>query len=81
MSRPPELFAAEWSALDKIAVVNYLQEHHAAGEIVTGLLCAQSDARDMHDAQETVDAPLNALGDADLVRGGAAPAALNASLR
>ena len=35
----------------------------------------------MHDALETIDAPLNALGDAELVPGSAALAALNASLR
>jgi 2-oxoglutarate ferredoxin oxidoreductase subunit beta len=61
--------------------MNYLQERHAAGEIVTGLLYAQADARDLHDAQETVEAPLNALGDADLVPGASALAALNAGLR
>ena len=35
----------------------------------------------MHDAQKTVDAPLNALADADLVPGAKALDAVNASLR
>ena len=48
---------------------------------MTGLLYAHPDSRDLHDAQETVAAPLNALGDADLVPGGAALAAFNQSLR
>jgi 2-oxoglutarate ferredoxin oxidoreductase subunit beta len=61
--------------------MNYLQERRAAGEIVTGLLYAEPDARDLHDAQETVDAPLNSLGGADLVPGSAALAAINAGLR
>ena len=69
----------EFDPANKIAAMNYLQERHAAGEIVTGLLYAEPDARDMHDAQETVEAPLNALADADLVPGGAALAAFNAT--
>jgi 2-oxoglutarate ferredoxin oxidoreductase subunit beta len=66
---------------NRIAAMNYLQERHAAGEIVTGLLYAHANASDLHDAQETVDRPLNALGDTDLVPGSAALAAFNASLR
>jgi 2-oxoglutarate ferredoxin oxidoreductase subunit beta len=71
----------EFDPSNKIAAMNYLQERHAVGEIVTGLLYAHPDARDLHDAQETVDVPLNALADADLVPGSAALAAFNASLR
>jgi 2-oxoglutarate ferredoxin oxidoreductase subunit beta len=71
----------EFDPTDKIAAMNYLQERHAVGEVVTGLLYAQSDSRDLHDAQETVDAPLNTLHDADLIPGGAALAAFNESLR
>jgi 2-oxoglutarate ferredoxin oxidoreductase subunit beta len=72
---------AEYDPTNKIAAMNYLQERHAVGEIVTGLLFTQPDAHDLHDAQETVDVPLNALGDAELVPGSAALAAFNASLR
>jgi 2-oxoglutarate/2-oxoacid ferredoxin oxidoreductase subunit beta len=71
----------DYDPLNKIVAMNYLQERRAAGEIVTGLLYAQPDARDLHDAQETVDAPLNSLGAADLVPGAAALAAINAGLR
>ena len=35
----------------------------------------------MHASLETVDTPLNALGDAELVPGNAALAAVNSSLR
>ena len=51
------------------------------GEVVTGLLYVDADSADLHDAQNTVDAPLNALADAELVPGSAALAAFNASLR
>jgi 2-oxoglutarate ferredoxin oxidoreductase subunit beta len=66
---------------DKIGAMNYLQERGAAGEIVTGLLYAHPDSSDLHDAQQTVQAPLNALADPDLVPGAATLAAFNASLR
>jgi 2-oxoglutarate ferredoxin oxidoreductase subunit beta len=66
---------------NKIAAMNYLQERHAVGEIVTGLLYAHPDARDLHDAQETVAVPLNSLRDADLVPDRAALSAFNDSLR
>jgi 2-oxoglutarate/2-oxoacid ferredoxin oxidoreductase subunit beta len=71
----------EFDPTDKIAAMNYLQERHAVGEVVTGLLYAHPDSRDLHDAQETVDAPLNTLRDADLIPGAAALAAFNDSLR
>jgi 2-oxoglutarate ferredoxin oxidoreductase subunit beta len=72
---------AQYDPTNKIAAMNYLQERHSVGEIVTGLLYSQPDALDLHDAQETVDSPLNALGDAELIPGSAALAAFNASLR
>ena len=52
-----------------------------AGEIVTGLLYVDPQAEDLHDALDTVDAPLNALGEAELCPGSAALAKVNASLR
>jgi 2-oxoglutarate ferredoxin oxidoreductase subunit beta len=58
-----------------------MQERHAAGEIVTGLLYVDPDPRDMHAHLKTVDTPLNALSDADLVPGAKALEAINASLR
>jgi 2-oxoglutarate ferredoxin oxidoreductase subunit beta len=72
---------ADYDPTNKIAAMNYLQERAAAGEIVTGLLYAHPDSQDLHDAQETVATPLDALGDADLVPGSATLAAINASLR
>jgi len=48
---------------------------------VTGLLYVAGDAADLHDAQQTVDTPLNRLPDAELVPGSAALEGVNASLR
>jgi 2-oxoglutarate ferredoxin oxidoreductase subunit beta len=49
--------------------------------VVTGLLYLDESERDLHDAQNTVAAPLNTLGDAELVPGSAALAKVNAALR
>jgi 2-oxoglutarate/2-oxoacid ferredoxin oxidoreductase subunit beta len=72
---------AEYHLHDRVAALTYMQERHAAGEIVTGLLYVDENPRDMHAALRTVDTPLNALDDAALVPGAAALERLNASLR
>ena len=66
---------------NKVAAMAFLESRREAGEVATGLLYLHADAADMHDALDTIDAPLNALSDADLVPGDAALADLNASLR
>ncbi len=58
-----------------------LQQRQAAGEIVTGLLYVDPEPEDLHDHLNTVDTPLNALAEAELIPGSAALEKLNASLR
>jgi 2-oxoglutarate ferredoxin oxidoreductase subunit beta len=70
-----------YDASDKVAVMSYLEARRAAGEVVTGLLYHDPVDAELHDAQNTVPLPLNALADADLVPGSAALAKVNASLR
>jgi len=71
----------DYDPSDKVSAMAYLESHRARGEVVTGLLYVDPDSRDMHAALSTVDKPLNALGDADLVPGSAALAAVNAAFR
>jgi 2-oxoglutarate ferredoxin oxidoreductase subunit beta len=71
----------DYDVHDRVAALTYMQERHAAGEIVTGLLYVDPNPRDLHAHLKTVDTPLNALDDAALVPGAKALAALNASLR
>ena len=71
----------DYNARDKAGAMAYLALRQAAGEVVTGLLYVHPDDGDLHDALDTVDAPLNSLTDADLVPGVAALAAVNQSLR
>jgi 2-oxoglutarate ferredoxin oxidoreductase subunit beta len=71
----------EYNANDRASAMNYLQHHHARGEIVTGLLYVDPEADDMHGYLDTVATPFNALADSELVPGSAALDKLNASLR
>jgi 2-oxoglutarate ferredoxin oxidoreductase subunit beta len=73
--------APDYDPTDRISANSHLQMHHARGEVVTGLLFVDPDAPDLHDHLHTVAKPLNQLGDAELVPGSAALAAINDSLR
>jgi 2-oxoglutarate ferredoxin oxidoreductase subunit beta len=73
--------AAHYDPSDRIHALTYLQERHAAGEVVTGLLFVDPEARDLHDYLNTVDKPFNQFDDDELVPGAAALEKLNASLR
>jgi 2-oxoglutarate ferredoxin oxidoreductase subunit beta len=66
---------------NRAQALGYLQARQARGQVVTGLLYIDPKAGDLHDSLETVDTPLNQLGEAELVPGAAALEKLNASLR
>jgi 2-oxoglutarate/2-oxoacid ferredoxin oxidoreductase subunit beta len=66
---------------DKAKAMAYLQERHAKGEVVTGLLYIEDDAEDIHRHLNTVDAPLNRLSEKELCPGSAKLAAFNDEYR
>ncbi|HEX7768897.1 MAG TPA: 2-oxoacid:ferredoxin oxidoreductase subunit beta [Dokdonella sp.] len=66
---------------DRVAAMNYVHAHHASGEVVTGLLYVDADARDLHAHLGTVDTPLNRLSEKELSPGAAVLEKINASLR
>ena len=66
---------------DRISAMTYMQQRHAEGEIVTGLLYVDPNPRDLHGHLKTSDTPLNALQEDSLVPGSAALAKINAALR
>ena len=72
---------AEYDVHDRLAAMNFIAHHAALGQIVTGLLYVEEDASDLHGHLNTVEAPLNALGEKELCPGSAALAKINASLR
>jgi 2-oxoglutarate/2-oxoacid ferredoxin oxidoreductase subunit beta len=72
---------ADYDSTDRVKAMNYIQTHQARGEVVTGLLYLKPDAEDLHQHLNTVDAPLNKLGERELCPGNSALAKVNASLR
>jgi 2-oxoglutarate ferredoxin oxidoreductase subunit beta len=72
---------ADYDASDKLVAIDFLLRSRAAGEIVTGLLYLRPDADDLHRALNTVEVPLNQLGEKELVPGAAALERFNATLR
>src|SRR4029077_16848335 len=61
--------AADYDPPDRISALTYLQQRHAAGEVVTGLLFVEPDHGDLHHFLDTADTPLNELDEAALCPG------------
>src|SRR5476649_2913914 len=72
---------AEYDVHDRLAAMAFIQHHAAKGQIVTGLLYVAPEFEDLHGHLNTVDAPLNTLGEKDLCPGSAALDKINAGLR
>ncbi|MBL8342526.1 MAG: 2-oxoacid:ferredoxin oxidoreductase subunit beta [Rubrivivax sp.] len=72
---------AEHDPTDRVAALTHVQALQAKGEVPTGLLFVDPDARDLHAALNTVPRALNALDEAALCPGGAALAKINSGLR
>ena len=71
----------EYDPHNRAGALAYLQERETAGEVVTGLLYVDPQAEDLHANLNTVDTPLNRLGEKELCPGSAKLAAINASYR
>jgi 2-oxoglutarate ferredoxin oxidoreductase subunit beta len=73
--------APDYDPHDRISAMTFLNQRHAVGEVVTGLLYVEQDHGDLHQFLDTVDAPLNALGEAELCPGQDILAKYNAAHR
>lgn len=73
--------SADYDASDRVKVMNYLQQHAAAGEVVTGLLYVDPKSADLHEHIQTIETPLNQLTERELCPGAVALEKINASLR
>jgi len=73
--------ALDYDPHDRISAMTYLQQRHAQGEIVTGLLYVDPEPDDLHDYMNTVERPLNELGEQELCPGSKLLDKLNAALR
>jgi len=72
---------AEYDVHDRLAAMTFIQHHATQGQIVTGLLYVEDDAEDLHGHLNTIEAPLNTLGEKELCPGSATLDKINASLR
>jgi len=73
--------ADDYDVHDRLAAMSFLQHHAAKGQIVTGLLYVAAEGEDLHGHLNTVEAPLNGLGEKELCPGSAALEKINAALR
>lgn len=72
---------ADYDPTDRYAAMSYMNAHQARGEVVTGLLYLDPLATDLHVSLNTVDTPLNILGNEQLCPGSQALEKINAALR
>ena len=72
---------ADHDPTDRYAAMNYMHQHAAHGEVVTGLLYLDPLATDLHTSLNTCAVPLASLGPDALCPGAAALAKINAALR
>jgi 2-oxoglutarate ferredoxin oxidoreductase subunit beta len=72
---------ADYEVHDRAAALGFLQHHAAKGQIVTGLLFVEKEAQDLHAHLDTVEEPLNKLGEKELCPGSAVLGQINACLR
>src|SRR5437899_4009719 len=72
---------ADYDVHDRLAAMNFLQQHAAKGQVVTGVLYLDREAEDLHKHLNTTDAPLNALSERELCPGAAVLDKINAGLR
>ena len=71
----------EYDPTDRLKAMDYIQQRHAKGEVVTGLLYVDPESSDLHEHLNTVDTPLNRLTERELCPGNVALEKLNAALR
>jgi 2-oxoglutarate ferredoxin oxidoreductase subunit beta len=71
----------DYDPTDRVSALTYLQQRHALGEVVTGLLFVEPDHGDLHHFLATVEKPLNELDEAALCPGSDALAKYNAAHR
>ena len=71
----------EYDPTDKNGAMNYILEHQARGEVVTGLLYAKRDSVDLHEHLNTSEVAFNKYSAKELCPGAEMLERLNASLR
>ena len=72
---------ADYDVHDRLAAMNFLQQHAAKGQVVTGVLYLDQEPEDLHQHLNTTESPLNGLSEKELCPGSAMLDKINAGLR
>jgi 2-oxoglutarate ferredoxin oxidoreductase subunit beta len=73
--------AKDWDPLDRLSAIKAMQNAKETGEILTGLLYAETETSDLHKILNTTEKPLNTLTESELCPGVSVLEKINASLR
>lgn len=73
--------ADDYIPYDRTKALNYIQQHKDEGKVLTGLLYLDPESPDLHEIIETVDKPLNSLGEKELCPGDTVLQNINESFR
>jgi 2-oxoglutarate ferredoxin oxidoreductase subunit beta len=71
----------DYDPTDRVKAMDYVQQHQAKGELVTGLLYLHPEPEDLHAHLNTAEVPFNTLGETQLCPGSALLDKINESLR
>ena len=73
--------ASGWDPSNRLSAINAIHNANQKGEVLTGLLYVDPDQMDVHEILNTVDAPLNAFGEHELMPDTEALETINKSYR
>jgi len=72
---------SDYDPTDRVKALEYVAQHAAKGEVITGLLYVEPSPEDLHVHLNTVETPFNTLSERELCPGSAMLEKINASLR
>ena len=72
---------SDYDPIDRVKALEYVAQHAAKGEIITGLLYVEGEAEDLHAHLNTVATPFNQLSEKELCPGAGMLEKINAALR
>jgi 2-oxoglutarate ferredoxin oxidoreductase subunit beta len=71
----------DYDPTDRVKALEYVAQHAAKGEVVTGLLYLHPESEDLHAHLNTVEVPFNTLSEKELCPGAGMLEKINAALR
>jgi len=72
---------SDYDPTERVKALEYVAQHAAKGEVITGLLYVEPNPEDLHVHLNTVETPFNTLSEKELCPGSGTLEKINASLR